>query len=428
MKEFGAQNVAAMNAVGTLMTPDRVGTLQLGTTLMTVPTQAVENLVVLLSNAEQALRRSSGTNAPLKCWGCQGIHEDDQHLFRDCPRKLHLHIQANLQKNLQEYIQKKRAYEQKQRFDPNNWKKDGFASPKATSLFNGILDATNATSRHHLVAEFVYEHNSKLDVSVEQGIGRLRKQARLSSPGGDQGEGGGPPLVFPFWLVQDDQNGEGSRSFATAPFSPGMSSYQVEALDPPSGLCYPISSELPHVVIPIGRNGEATIEGLLDTRGACTMGDLTYWREVAGGCPHLIAQFEELSDHQEKPISIGGVGAGKVEITHIMGIWLPWLVGDKDSKLVIGLGENMPVTLLIGLPFQIATQCVMDVGQLKCHSVVFNSTWKLTLKVPQKKTIHSLDATVSSPSKSLALTTSASPTKKICWQDLEVVSHDQDQE
>jgi hypothetical protein len=120
MKDFGAQNVAAMTAVGTLMTPDRVGTLQLGTTYMTVSTQAVENIVVLLSNTEQALRRSSGTNAPLKCWGCQGIHEDDQHLFRDCPRKLHLNIQANFQKNLQEYLQKKRAAEQKQRFDPNN--------------------------------------------------------------------------------------------------------------------------------------------------------------------------------------------------------------------------------------------------------------------------------------------------------------------
>jgi hypothetical protein len=84
MKDFGVQNVTAMTAVGTSMTPDRVGNLQFGTTYMTVPSKVVENLFVLLSNAEQALRRSSGTNAPLKCWGCQGIHEDDQHyLFWD---------------------------------------------------------------------------------------------------------------------------------------------------------------------------------------------------------------------------------------------------------------------------------------------------------------------------------------------------------
>jgi hypothetical protein len=243
-----------------------------------------------------------------------------------------------------------------------------------------------------LVAEFIYEHNSKSDVSVERGIGRLRKHARINSPGEDQGEGGAPPLALPFWVVQDDQDDDGSRSFTTAPFSPSV--YQFEAQRSPSDPWYPIALELPHVVIPVGCKGEATIEGLLDTGGACTMGDLVYWREVASRCPHLIAQFKELSDHQEKPISIGGVGAGKVEITHIMGIWLLWLVGDKESKLVIRLGENMPVTLLIGLPFQIATQCVMDIGQLKCHSVVFDSTWKLTLKVPHKKTIRSLDATV----------------------------------
>jgi hypothetical protein len=63
---------------------------------------------------------------------------------------------------------------------------------------------------------------------------------------------------------------------------------------------------------------------------------------------------------------------------------------------------------------------------IKCHSVVFDTTWKLTLKVPHKKTICSLDATVDSPAKRMALTTSATPTKKICWQDLEVVSPDEE--
>jgi hypothetical protein len=130
MKDFGIQNVAAMTAVGTAMTPDRVGTLQQGTTLITVPSKAVDNLVVLLSNAAQALRRSLGTNAPLRCWGCQGIHEDDQHLYRDCPRRLHENVQANFQKNLDAYTARKRAAEHKQKFDPNNWKKDGSLLPR----------------------------------------------------------------------------------------------------------------------------------------------------------------------------------------------------------------------------------------------------------------------------------------------------------
>jgi hypothetical protein len=99
---------------------------------------------------------------------------------------------------LQEYLQKKRAAEQQQRFDPNNWKKDGFSSAKATSLFNGIVDAPNAPSRQHLVAEFFYEHNSKSDLSVEQRVGRLQKQASFNPSREDQGEGGSAPLALPF--------------------------------------------------------------------------------------------------------------------------------------------------------------------------------------------------------------------------------------
>ena len=83
---------------------------------------------------------------------------------------------------------------------------------------------------------------------------------------------------------------------------------------------YPITSELPHFHLPVGKNNEATVEGLMDTGGACTMGELAYWREVAIRVPSLIAHFDELEQHQEKPISIGGVGAGKVMITHVMGL------------------------------------------------------------------------------------------------------------
>ena len=40
------------------------------------------------------------------------------------------------------------------------------------------------------------------------------------------------------------------------------------------------------------------------------MGDIEHWKEVANREPELISHFQELSQHQEKPISIGGVGAG----------------------------------------------------------------------------------------------------------------------
>jgi hypothetical protein len=67
MKDFGVQNVVTLKAVetsmapirytamGTSMTPDRVGTLQAGVTYLQVPAQSLDNVFTLLSNAEQAL-------------------------------------------------------------------------------------------------------------------------------------------------------------------------------------------------------------------------------------------------------------------------------------------------------------------------------------------------------------------------------------
>jgi hypothetical protein len=220
-----------------------------------------------------------------------------------------------------------------------------------------------------------------------------------------------PILAFLFWLV-DKPNEENSMvSLEDALFS----LFQFVPEGDTSPIRYLILSELPHVVLPVGRLGQATVEGLLDTGGACTMGDLMYWKEVTNRNPQLIAQFEELTVHQVKPIAIGGVGQGKVEITHVMGIWLPWIVNNSDSKLVIGLGENMPVTLLIGLPFIIASQCSIDVGNLKCHSTVFNDSWKLTLKMSHKKTLRSLDAASVSTGKHVsfpALTNPITPSPK----------------
>ena len=143
--------------------------------------------------------------------------------------------------------------------------------------------------------------------------------------------------------------------------------------------------------------------------------------------PKLIAHFDELSQHQEKPISISGVGAGSVKITHVMGLWLPWMIGRDETKLVVGLGENMPMTLLIGLHFQVAAQCTIDIGNLKCHSSTFSTTWKLTLKSPQKRDLRSLDAAMSSGKRLAFPTTTAvplvspsPPAKKVKW-DWEII-------
>ena len=160
------------------------------------------------------------------------------------------------------------------------------------------------------------------------------------------------------------------------------------------------------------------------------MGDIEYWQEVAKRMPSLVAHLEELEQHQEKPISIGGVGAGRVLITHVLGLWLPWMIGNDETKLVIGLGTNMPMTLLIGLPFQVAAQCVIDLGNQKCHSNLFNTTWKMNFKVPSRKDVRAIDAILSSGKRQTFSATHAhaispSPAKKVRW-DWEQMEVDQE--
>ena len=101
-----------------------------------------------------------------------------------------------------------------------------------------------------------------------------------------------------------------------------MASYKFSPVNAGFSLRYPISIELPHINLPVGKESQATAEGMLDTGGACTMGCLFYWDEVAKRVPSIVAHYDELKEHQEKPITSGGVGAGKVMISHVMGIYL----------------------------------------------------------------------------------------------------------
>jgi hypothetical protein len=330
-------------------------------------------------------------------------------MYKDCPHKSDPKVQANYKKNLDEFLQRRQSYRPSARFDPNNYKKDGFVSKHAVMLFNDICATKdmNGNTRRILIGQLLQE-TSKAEGPA---LGVSTRASRAKSP-----------VTFTFWRLEDQESFSAARTFSLTKQGPHDEkdtsnmwdghSFQFSVNDVDT-VRYPIASELPHVTIPVGKDGAAMVEGLLDSGGACTMGDLAYWKEVAVRAPALIAHFQELSTYQEKPISIGGVGAGKVEITHIMGLWLPWQVGTRESKLVIGLGENMPVTLLIGLPFQIAAQCVVDIGNQTCTSNVFGTTWKLTLKMPHKKSVRVLDQASSTGLKRLALPTQEIPESSI---------------
>ena len=360
-------------------------------------------VLTALSNAEEALRNASNTNAPLRCWGCQDLFDDDKHLFGECPRSKQEAVQANFQKNLALFREKRKERGQQRRsnFDPNNYKRDGFVSKRAVTLFNQVNEAEDPEARATAVTSFLASNiatNALQETDQATSPRRTRQSASEFA-------------VFATWMIPDqseDEAGNDGLSFNAIPAD--------TLTDIP--IRFPISIELPHIKIPVGKHTRdgLWLEGLFDTGGACNMGDLAYWKVVAERFPDIQANFHVLEEHSIRPISIGGIGAGRVEITHLMEIWLPWVIGGIQAKCVIGLGDNMPLTLLLGLPFIQASKCNVDVDNLMVHSRVFNADWKLTMKIPHKKTIRALDVAESSPGRTILFANqnavSPTPTKR----------------
>ena len=69
------------------------------------------------------------------------------------------------------------------------------------------------------------------------------------------------------------------------------------------------------------------------------MGCFFYCDEISKMFPNLMTHYEKLKQHQEEPITIGGVSVGKAMITRVLGIWLPWTIGWDATKLVVALDK-----------------------------------------------------------------------------------------
>ena len=395
----------------------------------TVLTQGEVFALTCISSVEKSIRDAASTNAPVECWGCKGIHSDCQHLFKDCPYKHEIPVQKNFRTNLDAFMKQRNQ----NRFNPNHYKRDGFVTKRASDLYNDIGNPTvSASSRADLVNAFVAE--------VCAYTASMSLHSRKTAPGGPSGGtstggtgGAGGPVSLPCWMVGANElpfENNGNHLIQLNSFS-ATRSHSTQEQQGNFKLLYPIASELPHMDILVGLNGECTVEGMCDSGGCSTMGELAYWRRVTQEFPTIVAAFEELATHEEQPITIGGVGAGTVKITHILKLHLPWKLGKDNTELVIGLGDHMPMTLLFGLPFLVAAQCVMDIGNLTCYSRTFDATWKLKLKRPSVKDARSLDAIVSAGRKAFPSMDSAfnlpAPAKKVkfTW---DVVEIEEDQE
>jgi hypothetical protein len=69
-------------------------------------------------------------------------------------------------------------------------------------------------------------------------------------------------------------------------------------------------------------------------------------------------------------------------IEKIMYIYMPYRHQGQWATIAVGLSDQLPITMIIGLPFILATKSEMDHDEEVVHAKLFKAKWKLTLKTP----------------------------------------------
>jgi hypothetical protein len=155
---------------------------------------------------------------------------------------------------------------------------------------------------------------------------------------------------------------------------------------------YPVASALPCLAVPIGKGDVrpfVNLEGLLDTGGCSNLGWLPYFQELARVAPHTVARFFSLKEKQMEDIRIGGIG-GHIVITHMIELWMPYILYNKRVKITIGLSNDLPINCILGTPFTIMAQLVYDAHAKTVHSKLLGVDWIVEMKKPSRKDVENI--------------------------------------
>jgi hypothetical protein len=322
-----------------------------------------------VSIVEEALQKSSGMRAPMKCFGCDGLPEyvnDCHHLWRNCPHKDDRRTWNNFQQNLKLFRERLQTRgTSNNRNESQNWKRDGYPTQQAQDQIRAIAhNATTASTRRVMIATLTQELTKESNDEDEE-MASPRKQKRSSRR-----------ITRNFFTFMQPQAPPIASTFLGAP---PLLPYEFK-----------ISFKLPFLKFPIGDGGtsddKATLTGLADTGGCCNMGWLTYHREIAQRYPQLVHEFVDLKENRYETISIGGLQGGVV-LTHMIKYLIPYTDRGGACILTLGLTDDLPLDTLFGVNFQTEAKMQIDLAGRKIYSGFFQDTYELEFKEPKRTNI-----------------------------------------
>ncbi len=149
-----------------------------------------------------------------------------------------------------------------------------------------------------------------------------------------------------------------------------------------------ISQQMPHIRIPVGLRGDATILNMVDTGAGLSLGRLDYHKSIYESRPHLVSSFVYLKDSPDMDeFDIGGVDefGNPTRVTAIITYKTAFRINGQPVTLSYGLSSSASTNTILGLPFLRAAQAAIlmtgnDDESMICQKL--GSTFRIEYTVP----------------------------------------------
>jgi hypothetical protein len=150
-----------------------------------------------------------------------------------------------------------------------------------------------------------------------------------------------------------------------------------------------MSQVLPHVRLPIGSDGSASLFAMVDSGAGLNLGRLQYHLDIATKAPHLVAYFGYLRDEHLKDSSnqdeftLGQVGEGDgPKVTAVIVYYTNFICDANNVTIAFGLTDSCTTNTIIGFPFLKAADGISMFGSNALVLQRFGVTLNMDYSVP----------------------------------------------
>ena len=322
---------------------------------------AVCMAIACASLAEEALKKATGgERPPIECWGCANHPNPEYratrfHRFFDCPRKAHdPTVREAGEAKLREFMEARRARRQQQR-------KSSPYGPSNTAVTD---DEATAAGHHSAVAANLVKTIATPDTTpdvrmacykeLKENLAGTSVTALHAGAKRKTGDDNGNP--------KDPKDGPTPEFAAgSVPDQPYQLHFMPDIMPAASVMQtmvqqhrvhLDVTQVLPHIRLPVGNEGKASLFAMVDSGAGLNLGRLQYHQSIAERFPELVDQFVLLKDSTMQEFGLGQVGEGAgPRVTAVISYKTPFIIDGRKTSVAFGLSDSVTCNTIVGFPF-----------------------------------------------------------------------------